>query len=146
VAKRAKAFEMKVIAYDPYVKKSDFAEMKSLDEVLAESDYISLHTPLTDETKGMINKNTIARMKDGAIIINTGRGKCVIEEDVVKALKDGKLAGFGNDVWYSDPPENSPLTSAPNVVLLPHIGASSNENLLRIGDIVVEIIEEFSKK
>lgn len=146
VAKRAKAFDMKVVAFDPYVKKSEFAEMKSLDEVLAESDYISLHTPLTDETKGMINKSSIAKMKDGAIIINTGRGKCVIEEDVVQALKDGKLAGYGNDVWYSDPPESSPFVGAPNVVLLPHIGASSKENLLRIGDIVVEIIEEFSKK
>jgi D-3-phosphoglycerate dehydrogenase len=70
----------------------------------------------------------------------------VVEEDVVAALKSGKLDGYGNDVWYSDPPESSPLTKAPNVVLLPHIGASSKENLLRIGDIVVEIIEEFSKK
>ncbi|MBU0753573.1 MAG: hydroxyacid dehydrogenase, partial [Planctomycetes bacterium] len=58
----------------------------------------------------------------------------------------GKIAGYGNDVWYSDPPESTPLTDAPNVVLLPHIGASTNENLLRIGDIIVEIIEEFSKK
>jgi phosphoglycerate dehydrogenase-like enzyme len=147
VAKRAVAFGMKVIAYDKYVEKSDVAEMKSsLDALLAESDYISLHTPFTEETAKMINSDTIAKMKDGAIIINTGRGKCVVEEDVVAALESGKLAGYGNDVWYSDPPENSPLTKAPNVVLLPHIGASSKENLLRIGDIVVEIIEEFSKK
>ena len=73
-------------------------------------------------------------------------GGGVIEEDVAAALESGKLAGYGNDVWYSDPPENSPLTGAPNVVLLPHIGASSKENLLRIGDIIVETIEEFSKK
>ncbi len=146
VAKRAKGFDMKVIAYDKYVAKSDYAEMKSLDEVLAESDYISLHTPFTEETAGMINNKSIAKMKDGAIIVNTGRGKCVIEEDVARALESGKLAGYGNDVWYSDPPENSPLTGAPNVVLLPHIGASSKENLLRIGDIIVETLEEFSKK
>ncbi|MCP4603989.1 MAG: hydroxyacid dehydrogenase [Proteobacteria bacterium] len=146
VAKRAKAFEMNVIAFDPYVTKSDYAEMKSLDEVLAEADYLSLHTPLTDETKGILNKDMIAKMKDSAIILNTGRGKCVVEEDVAQALKDGKLAGYGNDVWYSDPPENSPLVDAPNVLLLPHIGASSKENLLRIGDIVCETIEEFSKK
>ena len=142
----AKGFGMKVIAYDIYVDQSDHAEMKTFDEVLAESDYISLHTPFTDETAGMINKETIAKMKDGAIVINTGRGKCVIEEDVAAALESGKLAGYGNDVWYSDPPENTPLTGAPNVVLLPHIGASSKENLLRIGDIIVEIIDEFSKK
>jgi D-3-phosphoglycerate dehydrogenase len=146
VATRAAAFGMKVIAYDKYVTSSDAAEMKSLDEVLAESDYLSLHTPFTPETAKMINKETIAKMKDGAIIINTGRAKCVVEEDVVAALESGKLAGYGTDVWYSDPPENSPLIDAPNTVLLPHIGASSKENLLRIGDIVVEIIEEFSKK
>ncbi|MCP4678105.1 MAG: hydroxyacid dehydrogenase [Deltaproteobacteria bacterium] len=146
VAKRAKAFEMNVIASDPYVKESEWAEMKPLDEVLAQSDYISMHTPLTEETTAMIDKNTIAKMKDGAVIVNTGRGKCVVEEDVAEALKSGKLGGFGNDVWYSDPPESTPLIDAPNVVLLPHIGASSKENLLRIGDIVCEIIEEFSKK
>jgi len=146
LAKRAKAFDMKIVAYDKFVNESKFAEMKSFDEVLAESDFISLHTPLTDETRGMINKDTIHKMKDGAIIINTGRGKCVVEEDVAEALQSGKLGGYGNDVWYSDPPESSPLIKAPNTVLLPHIGASSNENLLRIGDIIVEIIDEFSKK
>ncbi len=146
VAIRAKAFGMKVVAYDKYVTSSDVAEMKTLDEVLAQADYLSLHTPFTPETAKMINKDSLAKMKDGAIIINTGRGKCVAEEDVVAALQSGKLAGYGTDVWYSDPPENSPLVGAPNVVALPHIGASSKENLLRIGDIVVEIIEEFSKK
>ncbi|MCP4667762.1 MAG: hydroxyacid dehydrogenase [Deltaproteobacteria bacterium] len=146
VAKRAAAFGMHVIAYDKYVDKSDLAVMKSFDEVIAEADFLSLHTPLTDDTQGMISKEMIARMKDGAIIINTCRGKCVIEEDVAEALESGKLGGYGNDVWYSDPPEESPLTNAPNTVLLPHVGASSRENLLRIGDIVVEIIEAFTKK
>jgi len=146
VAKRAAAFGMNVIAYDKYVDKSDLAEMKSLDEVIAEADFLSLHTPLTDETLGMISKDIIAKMKDGAIIINTCRGKCVVEEDLAEALESGKLGGYGNDVWYSDPPGESPLTKAPNTVLLPHVGASSRENLLRIGDIVVEIFEEFTKK
>ncbi len=146
VAKRAAAFGMKVIAYDKYVTSSDYAEMKALDEVLSQADYLSLHMPFTTETAKMINKDNIAKMKDGAIIINTGRGKCVVEEDVVAALESGKLAGYGNDVWYSDPPENSPLINAPNVVLMPHVGASTKENLLRIGDTVVQIIEEFSKK
>ena len=146
VAIRAKAFGMKVVAYDKYVDSSDQAEMMSLDEVLAQADYLSLHTPLTDETKGMINKDALAKMKDGAIIINTGRGKCVVEEDVVAALESGKLAGFGSDVWYSDPPENTPIAKAPNTVMLPHVGASSKENLLRIGDICVEIFEEFTAK
>jgi phosphoglycerate dehydrogenase-like enzyme len=146
VAVRAKAFGMKVIAFDKYVDNSEHAEMTTLEEVLAGADYISLHTPLTDETKGMINKNTIDKMKDGAVILNTGRAKCVVEEDVAAALESGKLAGFGTDVWYSDPPENTPITSAPNTVMLPHIGASSKENLLRIGDICVEIFEEFTAR
>jgi D-3-phosphoglycerate dehydrogenase len=146
LAKRAAAFDMRVIAFDPYVEKSEHAEMKGLDEVLAESDYISMHTPLTDETKGMINTGAIAKMKDGAIIVNTGRGKCIVEEDVAAALESGKLGGYGNDVWYSDPPENTPLGKAPNVVLMPHVGASTKENLLRIGDIIVDIVGEFSKK
>lgn len=146
VAVRAKAFGMKVIAFDKYVDNSEHAEMTTLEEVIAGADYISLHTPLTDETKGMINKNTIDKMKDGAVILNTGRAKCVVEEDVAAALESGKLAGFGTDVWYSDPPENTPITSAPNTVMLPHIGASSKENLLRIGDICVEIFEEFTAR
>jgi D-3-phosphoglycerate dehydrogenase len=146
-AKRAKAFGMKVKAYDVVRTDQDVAEyVDNLEDLLAQADYLSLHTPLTDETKGMINKDLIAKMKDGVRIVNTGRGKCVVEEDVAEALKSGKIAGYGNDVWYSDPPESTPLKDAPNVVLLPHIGASSNENLLRIGDIIVEIIEEFSKK
>ncbi len=146
VAKRAQAFGMKVIAYDKYIDSHPVAELKSsLDELLSEADYISLHTPLTDETKGMINKETIAKMKDGAVLINTGRGKCIVREDVAEALQSGKLGGYGTDVWYSDPPENEPITGAPNVVMTPHIGASSKENLLRIGDIVEELIEEFVK-
>jgi len=147
VAMRAKAFGMKVIAYDPWVKESNAAELKpSLDDLWKESDYISLHVPLTNETKEIINKNSIAKMKDGVIIINTARGKCVVEEDVAEALKKGKIGGYGNDVWYSDPPGSSPLIGAPNTILTPHIGASSNENLLRISDIIVEKIKKFVEK
>jgi len=144
VAKRAHAFGMQVYAFDPYLDKHDIATLvSSLDEFLAKCDFISLHTPLTDETKGMINKDLIAKMKDGVRIVNTGRGKVVIEEDVVEALKSGKIAGYANDVWYSDPPESTPFTDAPNVVLAPHIGASSKENLLRIGDIIIDILKNF---
>jgi D-3-phosphoglycerate dehydrogenase len=147
IARRAGAFGMTVIGYDPYVKSSPFADMKaSLDDVLAQSDYISLNMPLTDETKGMINKKTIAKCKDGAFIVNTGRGRCVVEEDVAEALTSGKLAGYGTDVWYSDPPENSPLVGAPNVTMTPHIGASTKENLLRIGEIIDQLIGEYVKK
>lgn len=144
LAKRAIAFGMTIVAYDPFVKSSDFAEMKpTMKDVFNISDYVSLHLPLTDDTKGLINTETLKEFKDGAYLINTGRGKTIVEEDVVEALKSGKLKAFGNDVWYSDPPENSVLKNAPNVTKLPHLGASTNENLLRIGDIIEELISEY---
>lgn len=144
VARRAKAFGMKVIGFDPFIDKHEIIEMnKDMDAVLAQADYISLNMPLTDDTKGMFNSAVIGKMKDGVYIVNTGRGKVMNEEDVAAALKSGKIAGYGNDVWYSDPPENSPLVTAPNTVLLPHIGASTKENLLRIGDIIEELIGKF---
>lgn len=145
VARRAAAFGMTVIAYDPFVAQHPAATMKSLDEVLATSDYLSLHTPLTEDTRGMINAAAIAKMKKGVILINTGRGKVVVEGDLAAALASGHVAAYGTDVWYSDPPDpQSPLLSAPNVLMTPHIGASSKENLLRIGDEVVAILENFT--
>jgi D-3-phosphoglycerate dehydrogenase len=147
IGKRAKAFGMKVVGYDPFVETSTVAEMKkNLKDVLSQSDYVSLNMPLTDDTKGMINKETLALCKDGARFVNTGRGKCVIEEDVAEALRNGKLAGYASDVWYSDPPENTPLLDAPNVLAMPHIGASTKENLLRIGEIVDQLIGDYVKK
>ena len=83
-------------------------------------------------------------MKEGVFIINTSRGKCVIEKDIAQALKDGKIRKYANDVWYSDPPDSdSPLLTAPKVQFTPHLGASTKENLLRISDIIVKIISEF---
>jgi D-3-phosphoglycerate dehydrogenase len=142
LGKRAKAFGMRVLAYDPYLTESEL-ELVDLETLLAESDYVSLHMPLTDETKGMVNKDLLAKMKDGARIVNTGRGKCVVQEDVVEALKSGKLAGFATDVWYSDPPEENPFAGVDNVVMLPHLGASTKENMDRIGDIIVELLEKY---
>jgi D-3-phosphoglycerate dehydrogenase len=145
LGKRAKAFGMTVIAYDPFVKSHELATMvPSMKDLMQKSDYISMHMPLTDDTKGVINKTTLADCKNGAYIINSGRGKCVIEEDMVEALKSGKIAGYATDVWYSDPPENSPLIGAPNVVMAPHIGAETKENLLRIGVIVDQIVGDFA--
>jgi D-3-phosphoglycerate dehydrogenase len=144
VAKRAVAFGMKVIAYDPFLTSHPIAELKSLDEVVAQADVISIHTPLTDQTRGMFNQELIAKMKDGVIIINTGRGKVVVENDLVAALNSGKVRAYGTDVWPSDPPPaDCPLLTAPNVFMAPHLGASSKENLGRIGDIVVEILSSF---
>jgi len=145
LASRARAFGMKVVAFDPYVYFSDSAEvLTDLNQVLAQSDYLSMHMPLTDETKGMINKNSIAKMKDGVRIINSGRGKCVLEADLAEALKSGTVGGYATDVWYSDPPDwNSPLLGAPNCVFAPHIGASTKENMGRIGVMVDALIGQY---
>jgi D-3-phosphoglycerate dehydrogenase len=145
VAKRASAFGRKVIAFDPFLKEHPIAELApTVDALVAEADYISLHTPLTDETKGMINAALISKMKDGVAIVNTGRGKCVNEGDLAEALKNGKVRAYGTDVWFSDPPPaDCPLLKAPNVFMAPHLGASTKENLGRIGDEVVAILSEF---
>jgi len=144
LARRALAFGMRVIAYDPLLKGHELVELVRLEELFRQADYLSLHVPLTDETRGMINRETIATMKDGVVIVNTARGKCVAEADVAEALKSGKLRAYATDVFYSDPPDPAcPLYDAPNVVMTPHIGASSTENLLRIGDVVVHILEDF---
>lgn len=146
VARRAKAFDMDVIAFDPVIDSHEIATLvDSVDEIYAKADYISLHVPLVESTEGMINATSIDRMKDGVIIVNTARGKCVVEADMASALESGKVRGFATDVWYSDPPPpDSPILKAPNVVMTPHIGASSTENLLRIGDVILDIIEKES--
>ena len=148
VAKRAQAFGMTVKAYRQSGKPSEYADVKpTLAEALAGADYISMHTPLTPATEGMIDAGAIDVMKDGAVIVNTGRGKCVVAEDVVAALVSGKLAGYATDVWPSDPPPpDYPILKAPNVVMLPHLGASTKENLLRIGDEVDAIIAELKEE
>jgi len=145
LARRAKAFGMDVIASDPMIRQHELAKLVEFDELLAASDYISLHVPLIDATRGLINASAIAKMKDGAVIVNTARGGCIVEEDVVRALESGKLRAYAVDVYLSDPPEEDcPLYAAPNVIMTPHIGASSKENMARIGDVVIEIIGKFA--
>ena len=147
VGRRAAAFGMEVIAYDPLLKNHEFIELVPLTELFRRADYLSLHVPLTGETRGMINRETIGAMKDGVVIVNTARGQCVVEEDLAKALESGKVRAYATDVWYSDPPDpSSPILSAPNVIMTPHIGASSRENMLRIGEVVVKLLEDFEQQ
>ena len=144
VAKRAAAFGMRVIAADPFVQSNPHAEMLPLAEVLGQADYLSLHTPLTDGTRGMLNAAALASTRPGVYVVNTGRGLCVDGPAMVAALTSGHVRGYATDVWQSDPPPaDDPLLSAPNMLMTPHIGASSKENLLRIGDIVVELVGAF---
>jgi D-3-phosphoglycerate dehydrogenase len=144
VAKRAAAFGMKVVAYDKFVSSSPHAEMKtSLEEAVREADYISLHLPLTPDTEGMINSTILAGCETNPVVLNTGRGPCVHADDMVKALESGKVQAYATDVYPSDPPaDDYPVLKAPNVILTPHIGASSKENLLRIGEEAVAVIQE----
>ncbi len=147
VARRMKSFGMKILGYDPYVKEHDMVEMVDIGTLLKQSDFISLHMPLTDETRGMVNITMIERMKDGVGIVNTGRAACIVEKDLAEALEDGKVGGYATDVWMSDPPDwNSPILKAPNVIMLPHIGASTKENLLRIGERIIQILEEYENR
>ena len=116
-----------------------------LDELLVKSDIISLHTPITEETMGIINKDTIAKMKDGVMIINTARGKLINDQDLSDALTSGKVRYAGIDVYHAEPPKDSPLLAVDNILLIPHLGAQTYENMGRIGDIVVELIKDHSQ-
>ena len=144
LAARARAFQMKVLGWHPDAYFTDFAEIcPTMEEVLGGSDFISLHMPQVPATQGLINKQTLGHFKDGAFLINTARGKIVVEQDVVEALQSGKLGGYATDVWYSDPPEGSPLLAAPNTIFTPHIGASTKENMGRIAIIAERVIEDY---
>jgi len=144
MACRARTFQMRVLGWHPDVNFTDFAEIRpTMKEVLNESDFVSLHMPLLNDTRGIINKQTLAEFKDGAYLINSGRGELCVEEDIVEALKSGRLSGFATDVWYSDPPVNSPLFDAPNTIFTPHVGAATKENMLRIGVVIEHIIGEY---
>lgn len=132
VAKRALAFEMKVLAYDPYISDDLAADLGAtrvnLETLFAEADFISLHTMLTDETRDMVNKDSIAKMKKGVRIIDAARGALINEADLAEGLKSGHVAGAALDVYQQEPPEpNNPLIGLPNVVHTPHVAASTDD-------------------
>ena len=145
-AKIAKAFGINVLAYDEYPCDTGraLADYVPLDELLAASDVISLHCPLCPSTEGMINKESIAKMKDGVILINTSRGPLVAEQDLADALNAGKIAAAGLDVVSSEPirPEN-PLLCAKNCLVTPHIAWAPKESRARLMDIAVENLKAF---
>lgn len=131
VADRARALKMRVVAYDPYISK-EVAEKKgidlvSLDELLNRSDYISVHTPLTEETRNLIDKNAISKMKKGVILINCARGGIVNEKDLYDAIKEGKVAGAALDVFEEEPALKNRLFELEEVISTPHLGASTAE-------------------
>lgn len=147
VAQRAQAFGMDVVAYDKYVKSSDYAVMMDLEDAVRDADYISMHLPFTPETDRMINASLISKMTHHPVLINTGRGKCIDEEAVAAALRSGDLAWYCTDVYTSEPPAaDGPLFGCENVTFTPHVGANTVENLLRIGEEVCQTIESLVKE
>ena len=131
VADRARGLKMKVIGYDPYLSK-EVAEKKgvelvSMDELLNKSDFISVHTPLTDETRNLIDKNSFKKMRNGVILINCARGGIVNEKDLYEAIKGGKVAGAALDVFEKEPAVGNPLLELEEVIGTPHLGASTGE-------------------
>ena len=144
VAKRAKALGMSIIAYDPYVKSVDGVKMVTLDELLANSDYISLHLPKTKESANMIGKAQIDRMKNNVRIVNCARGGIIDENALYEGLTNGKIAGAALDVYAEEPPSNWKLIKLPNVIGSPHIGAATREAQGRVGAEVAQKLIDFA--
>jgi D-3-phosphoglycerate dehydrogenase / 2-oxoglutarate reductase len=147
VTVRARAFGMRVIAYDPYISDSVFLEVDaqkaSLDRLLAEADFITVHTPLTEETRGMIGAEQIAKMKEGVIVLNIARGGIYQEHALAEALNRGTIAGAAVDVYEDEPPgKDHPLLNAKNVILSPHIGANTVEAQDRVAVQTSEMVIE----
>lgn len=145
VAKRALAFEMSVIAYDPYVSaesgRQANVEMVDLDSLYARADFITLHTVATPETREMINKDSLAKMKKGVRIVNAARGNLIHEGDLADAIKSGQVAGAAVDVYSEEPPPaGHPLVGLPGVIDTPHLGASTAEAQVAVAIEAAELI------
>ena len=143
----AQAMGMKVLAYDRYQRpemENENCRYVSLEQLLAVSDVISLHCPLLPETKGVINRDTISRMKDGVLIINTSRGDLVVEKDLAEALISGKVAGAAADVVSTEPIKgDNPLLKAPNMIITPHMAWGAKESRGRLMNQAVENLKAF---
>lgn len=143
VARRAASFGMRVTTYDPFISKETADEMGvetvGFDELLRNSDFVSLHAPLTSETRVIINQDSLSKMKEGVFIVNTSRGPLIDQRALVKALKTGKVAAAGIDVFSQEPPDpDDPLFELENVVLTPHIAWYTTEALRRLEMTAVE--------
>lgn len=148
VARRAIAFGMRVLAYDPYLSlsraKALQVELAELDQIYPQADFITVHMPMTDETKGMLNAAAFAKMKKGVRILNCARGGIVHEGDLVDAIKSGQVAGAALDVYETEPlPATHPLRELPQVIMTPHLGASTEEAQENVGIEVAEAITDY---
>lgn len=149
VARRAKGFSMKVLAYDPFVKEipeefQDFVRLVDFETMVADSDFVSIHVPLTPETKNLFDKETILKMKKEAYLINMGRGGIVNEADLYEVMKNGHLMGAALDVVEKEPMDTSdPLLTLDNFVITPHIGMYSKES---VGSVSIVCAENVAAK
>lgn len=149
VIKRAQSFGMNVLGYDPFLTtqraKDLNIEALTIDEICERADFITIHTPLTKDTKHLFGAERIARMKNGAFLINCSRGGIIDESALYDALKSGKLGGAGLDVYEQEPPTDLPLRDLPNVVLTPHLGASTEEAQSEVAlDVARQMAEVFA--
>ncbi len=147
VADRAIGLDMKVVAYDPYLaaeRAGDLGvEKLGLDELLARADFITLHTPLNDDTRGIIAKKNIAKMKTGVRIINCARGGLIVEKDLKKALESGQVAGAALDVFSEEPATKNVLFGVPGVIATPHLGAATTEAQEKVAEQVAEQMADY---
>ena len=146
VAQRAHAFGMRIVAYDPFVAPDRAARLgvtmyDTVDEVLKASDFITVHLPKTEETTGMLNTERLKLMKPTARLLNVARGGIIVEDDLAQCLRDGIIAGAALDVFASEPTTESPLFGLPNVVVTPHLGASTDEAQDKAGTQVAEYVK-----
>ena len=145
VADRAKGFGMRLVAYDPFVSEDRArqmgVELLDLDQVVAESDFLTVHLPKTPETLGLINRDLLVKAKPSLRIINVARGGIVHEQDLADCLNDGIIAGAALDVFSTEPMTDSPLFSIPTVVVTPHLGASTREAQDKAGDTIATMVE-----
>jgi D-3-phosphoglycerate dehydrogenase / 2-oxoglutarate reductase len=149
VARRARAFGMEIVAHDPFVStavaKEQGIRLAKLEEVYAVADYLTLHVGLTPQTAGMINADSIKRMKRGARLVNCARGELVNEAALAQAVKQGLVAGAALDVFADEPLKNSPLTAVENILLTPHIAGSTNEAQEAVGYQIAMQVKEYLK-
>ena len=145
-ARLLQGFGVTLLGFDPFVQADDprlqelGIGLRSLDDVLANSDIVSIHSPATPDTRGLINAERISTMRDGAVIVSVGRGEVIDEADLITALKSGKLAGAGLDVRATEPPTVGELETLPNVVLAPHVAGITKESQARIADVLTSNI------
>ncbi|MFK7902478.1 MAG: phosphoglycerate dehydrogenase [Nitratireductor sp.] len=147
VADRARGLRMKVVAFDPFLNQETADQMGvekvELDELFARADFITMHVPLTDKTRNIISKESLAKMKDGVRIVNCARGGLVDEAALAEAMKSGKVAGAAFDVFETEPATDSPLFGLPNMVCTPHLGASTSEAQENVALQVAEQISDY---